>query len=162
MHKSTAYRIAVLAAALALLLGACGAPAQPAAGQGTLAISGAFALYPMMALWTEEYQKVHPEVSFDLSAGGDGKGMADALAGAVDIGMLSREISAEEVSAGDFAEAVTRDAVFAVANASNPAAQELLRRGLTRQEFAGRASGPVACRIAPMSGMDCREISPSG
>ncbi|MCI0521199.1 MAG: substrate-binding domain-containing protein [Chloroflexi bacterium] len=137
MHKSTASRVAVLAAALALLLGACGAPAQPAAEQGALAISGAFALYPMMARWAEEYQKVHPEVSFDLSAGGAGKGMADALAGAVDIGMVSREISAEEVAAGAFAVAVTRDAVFAVANASNPAAQELLRRGLTRQEFAG-------------------------
>ena len=57
---------------------------------GTLTISGAWALYPMMIRWSEEFQRIHPEVRFDISAGGAGKGMADAIGGAVDIGMVSR------------------------------------------------------------------------
>ena len=48
----------------------------------TITISGAFALYPMVVRWAEEYQVTHPDVQFDLQAGGAGKGMSDVLAGA--------------------------------------------------------------------------------
>ena len=47
-------------------------------------MSGAFALYPLANKWAEEFQKIHPDVRFNISAGGAGKGMADALARAVD------------------------------------------------------------------------------
>ena len=82
----------------ALLLSACCAP--KADGGGTIAISGAFALYPMMTRWAEEYTAVNPDIKFDVSAGGAGKGMTDALSGAVEIGMVSRDISAEEEAQG--------------------------------------------------------------
>src|SRR5260370_14396078 len=59
---------------------------------GTISISGAFAIYPMMTVWAGEFQKIHPNVQFDVQAGGAGKGMTDALSGAVDIGMISRTI----------------------------------------------------------------------
>ena len=59
-------------------------------------MSGAFALYPLANKWAEEFTKIHPDVRFNISAGGAGKGMADALAAAVDLGMLSREIKKEE------------------------------------------------------------------
>src|SRR5690242_10789285 len=59
---------------------------------GTLAVSGAFALYPMMTVWAEEFTKLHPDVQFDVQGGGAGKGMTDTIAGAVDIGMISRSI----------------------------------------------------------------------
>ena len=32
----------------------------------------------------------HPDVQFDVQGGGAGKGMTDTIAGAVDIGMISR------------------------------------------------------------------------
>jgi phosphate transport system substrate-binding protein len=70
--------------------------------QGTITISGAWALYPLVVRWGEEFQKLHPNVQFDISAGGAGKGMADALANAVDIGMVSREVYPEEVEKGAF------------------------------------------------------------
>lgn len=105
--------------------------------QGTIVISGAWALYPMMTRWAEEYQKLHPGVEFDISAGGAGKGMADALAGAVDIGMVSRDITPEEENKGAFWIAVTKDAVFPVVNATNPALPQLLNRGVSRQTFEG-------------------------
>jgi ABC-type phosphate transport system substrate-binding protein len=104
--------------------------------EGRITISGAWALYPMMVRWTEEFQKVHPGVSFDLSAGGAGKGMADALGSMVDIGMVSREIYSAEIENGAFWVSVTRDAVVPVVNADNPVLEELLTKGVKRQTFA--------------------------
>ena len=100
---------------------------------GTLTISGAFALYPMMTRWGEEFQKLHPNVQFDTSAGGAGKGMSDALAGAVDIGMVSRAIHPEEVDKGAFWVSVTKDAVFLALNEENPVWADIHQRGVTKE-----------------------------
>ena len=119
--------------------GCAGNPAGQASGdlQGTITISGAWALYPMMTRWAEEFRIVHPGVQFDVSAGGAGKGMADSLGGAVDIGMVSRDVTPEEESNGAYWVAVTKDAVFPMVNAQNPVLQELLMKGVTRETFAG-------------------------
>jgi hypothetical protein len=66
--------------------------------QGTINVSGAFALYPLMVKWADEYQKLHPKVKITVSAGGAGKGMTDALSGLVDIGRVSRDIAPEEIA----------------------------------------------------------------
>jgi phosphate transport system substrate-binding protein len=126
--------IAVVAL-LGLILGGCGqAAGQPSAGglSGTLTISGAWALYPMMVRWSEEFHALHPDVQFDISAGGAGKGMADALAGAVDIGMVSRNIHPEEIEQGAFWVAVTKDSVVPTTNANNPFLARLQAQGINR------------------------------
>ncbi len=104
---------------------------------GTITVSGAWALYPMMVRWGEEFQKLHPSVKLDISAGGAGKGMADALAGIVDIGMVSRDIVPEEEAKGAFWVPVTKDAVFPTINANNPLAADLMRKGIRRDGFVG-------------------------
>jgi len=105
--------------------------------QGSLTISGAWALYPMMTRWGDEFQKLHPKVEFDISAGGAGKGMADALAGAVDIGMVSRDISPEEEAKGAFWVPVTKDAVFPTLSAQNPVLADLMTTGISRETLVG-------------------------
>jgi phosphate transport system substrate-binding protein len=107
---------------------------QPAPGElaGTITVSGAFALYPMMIRWGEEFHKLHPGVTFDISAGGAGKGMADALAGAVDIGMVSRPIFDQEIEKGAFWVAAAKDAVVPTVNERNPVLNQLLAQGITR------------------------------
>jgi len=132
--------------ALTLLLTACGSPASGAAPtsaagtssdalNGNITISGAFALYPMMTVWADEFQKLHPKVTFDISAGGAGKGMTDALSGAVDIGMVSRNVTPEEEANGAYAVAVVKDAVFPVVNAKNPVINDLLAKGVSKDTF---------------------------
>lgn len=103
--------------------------------EGTITISGAWALYPMMIRWSEEYQQLYPDVMFDISAGGAGKGMADALGGAVDIGMVSREIYPEEIERGAFWVSVTKDAVFPTINEHNLVLEVLYQKGGTREIF---------------------------
>jgi phosphate transport system substrate-binding protein len=90
-----------------------------------------------MVRWGEEFQKVYPDVRLDISAGGAGKGMADALAGAVDIGMVSRAISPEEEAKGAFWVAVVKDAVFPTINSQNPVWDDLRQKGLSREVYQG-------------------------
>jgi phosphate transport system substrate-binding protein len=103
----------------------------------TISLSGAFALYPLAIKWSEEYKKKHPEIRFNISGGGAGKGMADALAGTVDMGMFSREISQEEKDKGVWWVGLTIDAVLPTISAQNPYLDVLKKRGLTREEFKG-------------------------
>jgi len=102
---------------------------------GTISISGAFALYPMVVKWADEYQKIHPNIRIDISAGGAGKGMVDALSGMVDIGMVSREIYPQEIKKGAFFIAVTKDAVVATISAKNPVLNDILAKGIKKTAF---------------------------
>jgi len=101
----------------------------------TIRISGAFALYPMMLKWGEEYGKLHPNVKFDIQAGGAGKGMTDIIGGLVDIGMVSRKIAASEEEKGAYWISVTKDAVVPTVNKNNPVLAQLKTNGIKRDIF---------------------------
>lgn len=105
--------------------------------EGTISVSGAWALYPLMVLWGEQFQQLYPAVRFDISAGGAGKGMADALAGAVDIGMVSREIYPAEIDKGAFWVSVTKDAVFLTVSARNPVWEDLHQQAISQEMLVG-------------------------
>lgn len=105
--------------------------------KGTISISGAFALYPLAQKWAEEFCKLHPDVKIDVSAGGAGKGMTDVLSGLVGLGMVSREVSQEEIDKGAWFVPVTKDAVVPVINDNNPALQHLMNKGLSKDILEG-------------------------
>lgn len=127
-------RMLIFALALSLL-------AQPASAgsfeggtlSGTISLSGAWALYPMVVRWAEEFRVLYPEVRIDIGAGGAGKGMADCLAGAVDLGMISRDIYPAEVERGAWWVSVTKDAVVPVVSGENPHIEALRARGASRE-----------------------------
>lgn len=98
---------------------------------GTISLSGAFALYPLAVKWADEFKKLHPDVTIDLSAGGAGKGITDVLAGQVDLGMVSRELKNAEIQQGALGFAVAKDAVVPTINARNPVYKELLKKGFS-------------------------------
>ncbi len=140
MKKTRILFVWLFVLVLGLPLAACGGSTQVGkAGElkGTIAISGAWALYPMMTRWGEEFQKINPDVQFDISAGGAGKGMTDALGGAVDIGMVSRAVTPEEESKGAYWIAVTKDAVLPMVSQNNPVLADLLKMGVKQQVFEG-------------------------
>jgi len=101
--------------------------------EGTVSLSGAWALYPMALKWAEEFMKLHPQVRLDVQAGGAGKGVADALAGAVDFGMVSRAIHPAEVEKGAFAIAVCKDAVVPTASEKNPFLSRIIKVGVKKE-----------------------------
>lgn len=101
---------------------------------GQVSVSGAFALYPLALEWENEFERLHPGVRVDVSAGGAGKGMTDILNGMTDFAMLSRELHEEEIQRGALAFTVGRDAVIPVINAHNPFLEALQRRGITAED----------------------------
>jgi phosphate transport system substrate-binding protein len=127
MNKLSVFTLAVLAFTKTIFISEVSCQERLS---GQISISGAFALYPMTIKWAEEFRKINPGVKIDISAGGAGKGIADALSGMVEIGMVSREIYAEEIKKGAFPIAVTKDAVVAVISELNPALKDILSKGL--------------------------------
>ena len=103
--------------------------------KGKINLSGAFALYPLAVKWAEEFEKLYPGVTVNVSAGGAGKGMTDALSHMVDLGMYSKALSPEERAKGAWWIAVAKDAVLPTINANNPVLADLKKKGLTRQKF---------------------------
>ena len=141
MNKNTAHKIFICLLIICMLCVACNqtqtSKNNPSDLNGTITISGAWALYPLMVRWGEEFQAIYPGVRFDISAGGAGKGMADVLSGAVDIGMVSREIHPEEIQKGAFWVPVTKDAVFLTISQQNPVFNELHQQGISREALIG-------------------------
>ena len=103
--------------------------------QVSISLSGAFALYPLAQKWAEEYNKTHPNIRFDIQAGGAGKGLTDALSGAVDIGMFSRIISDEEKKKGIWWISLCKDAVIPTVNPANPFISDIRNKGITKDQF---------------------------
>lgn len=120
-----------------LLLASCGNKTaksnryDPDHLKGNIAISGAFALYPLAVKWAEDFETIHPDVHIDISAGGAGKGITDALTNTVDLGMVSRELKKAELDKGCFRFAVARDAVVSFVNAHNPEVKNIMRKGIS-------------------------------
>jgi phosphate transport system substrate-binding protein len=119
------------------LISALVSPARPQVRklEGNISLSGAWALYPMALKWAEEFMKIHPRVQLDVQAGGAGKGIADALAGAVDLGMVSRAIHPAEVERGAFAIAVCKDAVVPTLSEKNPFLNQVIKTGVKKETF---------------------------
>jgi phosphate transport system substrate-binding protein len=126
---------------LSLAFNSCNNPAKESGEgkndslKGKITISGAFALYPMTVRWAEEFQKLHPRVKINISAGGAGKGMADALSKMVDLAMYSKEVSPEEQAKGAWWIPVARDAVLPTMNQANPALKAIREKGISRSTF---------------------------
>ena len=80
----------------------------------------------------------NPGVRIDISAGGAGKGAADALGGLVDIGMVSRAIHPEEEAKGGWCVPVVKDAVFPTVNAGQPVrSSDIAAKGVKHDAFVG-------------------------
>lgn len=103
--------------------------------QGNISISGAFALYPLVVMWSEDFKKIHPNVRFNISAGGAGKGIADVLTNMVDIGLVSRDLHPQEKEQGALPLFVAKDAVLCTYNSQHPNASILQTSGITKSEL---------------------------
>ncbi len=133
--RNLAFSFHAVLLATILLLSSCGRSVKKSEIAGDVSISGAFALYPIAVQWAVEFHKVHPDVQIDISAGGAGKGITDALSNMVDLGMVSRSISPEEIAKGAWFIVVARDAVIPVVNALNPVLDSLQLHGMTREQM---------------------------
>lgn len=116
----------------ALALSFLGPFAARAEVEGTIRVVGADAMVPLMKHLGKEFGKLHPKVKVEVSGGGAGKGLKEAIAGTADLGMVSRALESDEAERCS-AVSVAKDAVFATVSANNPAAKTLVEKGLTKK-----------------------------
>lgn len=124
--------ISIVLFAMLIIPQSCGKGSKKA--QKQITISGANALYPMMLVWADKYEKKF-YVEFQVSGGGAGKGVSDCVNEQTDIGMVSRPIRPEELDQGVRYFAVVKDAVIATINENNPVADKIMQQGMSNAEL---------------------------
>jgi phosphate transport system substrate-binding protein len=98
---------------------------------GSITISGAFALYPLVSRWSSDFMALHPNVKIEVTEAGTGQGIADLISGKVKLAMISRPLKDEEKAAGIWAVPVAKEGVAPIVNQKNPHLKNLLEHGLT-------------------------------
>lgn len=95
---------------------AAGANAQ--SNQHQLRIAGSSTMAPLVAAIAQRFHASHPKVEIQVESGGSGRGLADARAGKVDIGMVSRALG--DADRDLYSLPIGRDGVAVVVHGSNP------------------------------------------
>ena len=86
---------------------------------GTVTVSGSTSVEPLMARLIQAYEEINPNARIDLQGGGSSAGMRDAIGDISDIGMASRDLSADEISQLNH-RAICIDGIAIIANLDNP------------------------------------------
>ena len=102
---------------------------------GSFTISGAYALYPIVKKWSDDFMKLHPSVKIIVTQGGTGKGLEDLMAKTSQLAMISRPMTDTELGEGIWTIPVAKDGVAAIMNRKNPYIRRVLDRGLSPDKF---------------------------
>ena len=86
-------------------------------GDSDLTVTGSTTIQPLMSLFQEEFEK-YASVTMNVTGGGSGAGATAAINGTADIGMLSRDLKASEISSGLIAHVIGMDGVVVIVNSN--------------------------------------------
>lgn len=89
-------------------------------GAATIRLTGSSTLGPLMSEIGKRFERQHPGVRVDVQLGGSSRGVADSRRGLCDVGMISRDIGADETDL--YAFSIARDGVGVIVHADNPVA----------------------------------------
>lgn len=106
--------VAAVSVALALAL-----PAQAMALSGSLKMSGSTTVQPIATKLASAFHSKNPSVKIAVAGGGSGIGVKDVLAGRVNIGMSSRDLTSAEKSKGARGHVIARDALTVIVSPKN-------------------------------------------
>jgi phosphate transport system substrate-binding protein len=147
--------VAAVSVALALAL-----PAQAMALSGSLKLSGSTTVQPVATRLASAFHSKNPSVKIAVAGGGSGVGIKDVLAGRVNIGMSSRDLTAAEKSKGARGYSIARDALTIIINPKNGVknlsayqVKQIFTGKITNWNQVGGKNAPiVACGRAAGSG----------
>jgi phosphate transport system substrate-binding protein len=101
-----------------LLLAGCGSTEI----EQTITVTGSSTIAPLAAEIAQRFEQRHPEFRVDIETGGSSRGIADAKTGQADVGMVSRDLTADELASLE-AHPIARDGVCLIVHRSNPIAE---------------------------------------
>lgn len=88
---------------------------------GKITVGGSSSVFPVMEKLSEEYMKLNPSVTIEVSMSDSGTGVKSATSGVVDIGMASRDLKDSETSQGVKGTKIATDGVAVIVNKANAA-----------------------------------------
>lgn len=100
---------------------------------GTISISGAYALSPLMKIWAEKFMVLHPGLKIEVIENGTGAGLDNLLAGKSHIAMISSPLTPALESKGLWKVDVSREGIVPIVNSNNPELNSLLAKGISRE-----------------------------
>ncbi|HEX7493764.1 MAG TPA: substrate-binding domain-containing protein [Bacteroidales bacterium] len=103
--------------------------------EGNFIISGAYALYPLVRKWSEDFMKVNPAVKIVITSEGTGQGIDDLLAKKDQLAMISRPLTDEELKDGIWVVPVAKEGVAPIVNQKNPYLKRILEHGITPEKL---------------------------
>lgn len=103
--------------------------------EGSFPISGAYALYPVVKKWSDDFMKIHPALHIVIRQGGTGQGVDDLLSRKNQLAMISRAITDEEQTEGIWVLPVAKEGVAPIVNQRNPFINRILERGITPEKL---------------------------
>ncbi len=91
--------LAIISGLLSTLSIGCGSKSGDSADKGKLSIQnkGSDTMVNLAQAWAEEYRKVDPSASVEVSGGGSGVGIAALIKGSIDIANASRNMKPSEI-----------------------------------------------------------------
>jgi phosphate transport system substrate-binding protein len=120
------HRLALLSAVALAALGGCGRHEGAATGAAATSpqrvmVVGSSTVAPLMGEIAKAYEQAHPGVRIEVQAGGSSRGVLDVRNGAAQLGMVSRELKADEQDLGRAL--IARDGIGMIVHQSNPIAR---------------------------------------
>ncbi len=119
MSKPWAAFIVVLS--FALVGAGCSESSAEAGATHRIVITGSSTLAPMIAEIAKRFERDHDGVRIDVQAGGSTRGITDVRSGLADIGMVSRQLGAEE-RAALHSHPIAIDGICLITHRDNPVA----------------------------------------
>lgn len=104
---------------------------------GDVSVVGSTSVEPLMTALSEAYREINPQVTIDITAPGSGAGIQAAIEDSADIGMSSRELSADETAAVEGVDAIAVDGIAIILNQKNPVS------GLSLDQLRGIYEGKI-------------------
>lgn len=105
--------------------------------EGHIVVGGSSSVSPVMEKLIEAYSAVNTAASLDLQTMDSTTGMTNTIEGSYDIGMASRELKEEELSAGLVNTVIATDGIAVIVNVENPVDE------LTKENIAAIYTGEV-------------------
>jgi phosphate transport system substrate-binding protein len=100
--------------------------------KGTIEISGAEALYPLMQIWAAEFMKDKPDLIIQVTKGSTDEGLDKLFAGQTNLAMASRNLMPEEEAKGLWYITVSKEGIIPVINDNNPYLHKINTQGISR------------------------------
>ena len=105
--------------------------------KGKIALAGSTSVAPLMDKIKDAYAKINPDVTIEIQESGSSAGIQAAMEGAAQIGMSSRELKDEELSAGLTSKQIAMDGIAVIINNNNPLT------GLTSEQVKNIYTGEI-------------------